>query len=79
MAVDFRIDQLGAERFQPAERTLLVGSDQARISRHIGREDRREPTFDACWPCGLHGASLLAHHVTPTRGMRALGKEGFSS
>src|SRR5262249_1585476 len=36
---DFRIDYLGAERLQPAERPLLVGSDQARITRYIGSEN----------------------------------------
>src|SRR5262249_19190915 len=24
----------------------------------VSSEHRREPTFDASWPCGLHGASL---------------------
>jgi hypothetical protein len=47
-----------AKRPQPTECPLLVGSDQARILRHISREDRREPAFDGSWPCGLHAASL---------------------
>src|SRR5262249_10980099 len=70
MLSNFRVDYLGSEGLQPAERSFLVGSDQARIPRHIGREDRRKPTFDTSWPCGLHGASLLAKILTPT-GSRA--------
>jgi hypothetical protein len=56
---DFRIDHIGAERLQPVESPFLVGSNQARIARHIGRKNRRKPTFDASCPLGLHGASLL--------------------
>jgi len=33
------VEVLGAERLQPAESPFLVGLDQARIARHIGRED----------------------------------------
>ena len=44
MAADLRIDQLGAKRLEPAERSFLVGFDQARIAGDICREDRREPT-----------------------------------
>ena len=43
-------------------RAFFVGFDQARVARNIGREDRREPTFDASWPYGLHGASSVALH-----------------
>ena len=64
-----------AERLEPAERAFLVGSDQPRIAGHIGREDRREPTFDASWPCGLHGASSVADDPTPTSAWRALSNE----
>ena len=67
MAGDLRIDHLGAERLEPAERAFLVGLDQPRVAGDIGREDRREPTFDASWPCGLHGASPVADNPTPTR------------
>jgi hypothetical protein len=50
MAVDLWIDHFGAERLEPAESPFLVGFDQARIAGDIGREDRREPTFDATSP-----------------------------
>ncbi len=33
-----------AQRFEAFERALLVRSHQPRIPRHIGREDRSEPT-----------------------------------
>src|SRR5262249_49603987 len=61
-----------ARDFQPAERSFLVGSDQARIAGDIGREDRREPTFDASWPAGLHRTSSVADDPTPASALRAL-------
>jgi len=70
MAGNLRINYCCAERFEPAERPFFVGLDQARITGDIGREDRREPTFDTSWRCGLHGASLLAkilHQQRPAR------------
>jgi hypothetical protein len=72
MARDLRIDHLGAQQLEPAERAFLVGFDQARVAGDISREDRREPTFDASWPCGLHGASSVATNPTPTGAPRAL-------
>jgi hypothetical protein len=72
MARDLRVYHLGAQRLKPAERAFLVGFDQARVAYDIGREDRREPTFDASLPCGLHGASPVAHDPTSTAGLRAL-------
>ena len=51
MLGDLRIDDFGAQRLEPAEGAFLVGFDQARVARDIGREDRREPTFDASSPC----------------------------
>jgi hypothetical protein len=60
MAGDLRIDQLDAERPEPAERVFLVGLDQPRIAGHIAGKDRREPTFDASVRCALHGASSVA-------------------
>jgi hypothetical protein len=36
---------------------FFVLLDQTRVARDIGGEDRREPTFDAGWPCGLRGVS----------------------
>src|SRR5437870_13513205 len=51
MTGDLRVDHLGAERLEPAEGPFLIGFDQARVAGHIGREDRREPTFDARLPC----------------------------
>jgi hypothetical protein len=74
MGGDFRIDHLGAERLDATERPFLVGLDEPRVTCDIGREDRCKPTFDASWPCGVHGASLLANDPIPTTGMRALGK-----
>jgi hypothetical protein len=47
MLGDTRIDQLGAKRPEPAEGAFLVGLDQARVASDVGREDRREPAFDA--------------------------------
>ena len=40
---DFRIEELAAQRLEAFEGAVLVGSDQPRIPRHIGGEDRREP------------------------------------
>jgi len=60
MFCNFGVDHLGAERLQPAERPFLIGSNEARVSRHIGGENGRKPAFDASWPFGLHGASPLA-------------------
>ena len=76
MGGNLRIDQLGAQRLEPAERPFFVRPDQARTARYIGREDRRDPTFDATWPCGLHGASSVADDPTPTSPPRTLSKEG---
>jgi hypothetical protein len=75
VAGDLRIDNLGAERLEPAERPFLVRPDQARVARYIGGEDRREPTFDATWLSGLHGASPIAYDPTPTSAPLALSKE----
>jgi hypothetical protein len=72
MAGDLRIDQLGAQRLEPAEGPFLVGLDQARITGDVGREDRREPTFDATPRFGLHGASSVVHYPTPASVRRAL-------
>ena len=44
---DFRIEELAAQRSEAFEGAALVGADQPRITRHIGREDRGETTFDA--------------------------------
>ena len=72
MLGDFRIDHFGAQRLEPAERSFLIGTDQARIAGHIGGKDRREPTFDASWPGGLHGASSVVDNPTRTGVRRAL-------
>jgi hypothetical protein len=50
MTGDLGIDQLGTERLEPSQRAFLVGFDQARITRDISGQDRREPTFDAGLP-----------------------------
>ena len=76
VAGDLWVDGLGAQRFEPAECAFLVGFDQARIAGDIGREDRREPTFDASWPGGLRGASSVPDDPTRTRARRALSNDG---
>jgi len=72
MIGDLRVDDFGAPPLEPAEGPFLVGLDQARIARHIGREDRCEPTFDARWPCRLHSASSIANDPIPSGAHRAL-------
>jgi hypothetical protein len=57
---DFRIDQLGAQRLEAAECAFLVCLDQPRIARDIGRQDRREPTFD---PLSAHDFLPRASHA----------------
>ena len=73
MGGDPWIDHSGAKHLQPAEGAFLVGFDQARVAGDIGREDRREPTFDAFGPCRLHGASSLADNTTSRNLRRVLG------
>ena len=69
MLGDFRIEELAAQRFEAFEPAVLVRPHQPRIPRHIGGEDRGEPTFDASVPCGLHGASsVAADPIHPTLG-----------
>ena len=41
---DLRIDELAEQRFEAFERAFLVRPHQPRVPRHIGSEDRREPT-----------------------------------
>ena len=48
---DLWIEQLAAIPLQGLERAFLIRSHEARISRHIGGEDRRKTTFDRL----LHG------------------------
>jgi hypothetical protein len=64
MVGDLRVDDLGAQRLEPAEGAFLIGFDQARIAGDNGREDRREPTFGASWPGGLHRTSSVADDPT---------------
>jgi len=45
--LDLGISQLAPDRPQCGERAFLVRPHQPRIARDIGREDRREATFDA--------------------------------
>jgi hypothetical protein len=47
MGGNLRIDQLGAQRLEPAERPFFVRPDQARTARYIGREDRHADSIDA--------------------------------
>jgi hypothetical protein len=72
MASNLWIDQLGAQCPEAAERPFFFGFDRACVTGNIGREDRREPTFDASWPYGLYGASSVAVDPTPARARRAL-------
>jgi hypothetical protein len=72
MAGNLRIDNLGAEHPEPAECSFLVNLDQPRVAGDIGREDRGEAAFDASWPCGLHGASLVPCNSTSTAAQSAL-------
>ncbi len=67
MGGDLRIDRPGEECFQPVERPLLVSLDEARISGDIGREDGREPTFNATSPSRLHAASSMADYPIPIK------------
>jgi hypothetical protein len=76
MAGDLRLDQLDAERPEPAERAFLVGLDQPRIAGPIAGKDRREPTFDASVRCTLHGASSVAPCSTRMSSERALSMTG---
>jgi hypothetical protein len=42
---DFRFDQLAEMRLQPFVRPLFIRPHQARVSRHVGGEDRSETTY----------------------------------
>jgi len=75
---DLRIDELTTQRLEAFERAFLVRPHQPRIARHIGGEDRGEATFDASWPCGLHGASPVGNDPTPTGAPGALSKGAAS-
>jgi hypothetical protein len=50
MPGDRRIDDVAAQRLQPAERAGLIEAHQARIADHIGRQNGREPALDAPFP-----------------------------
>jgi len=54
MPGDLRVDDLGAQRLEPAEGAFLVGFDQPRVPRHIGGQNGREPTFDPFTLSGTH-------------------------
>src|SRR5262249_16429735 len=58
---DFWIDCFGAKRPEPADRAFLVPFHQPGVSRDIGGEDCRQPTFNARWPYRLHN-----RYLTPT-------------
>ena len=49
---DLRVEELAPQRFESFEGAALIGADQARIARHISREDRRK-------------AAGLSHHGPP--------------
>ena len=57
---DLRVAELASDRPQCGEGTLLVRFRQPRVAGDIGRQDRREPTFDTGLPSSLHGASSVA-------------------
>src|ERR1700737_3372763 len=79
MFLDFGVGQLAPKRLQPRERPFLIRPHQARIPRHVRRENCREPTLDATSPCGLHGASPVVDDPTPTGARRALSTRPCSS
>src|SRR5215831_2054258 len=55
---DFWIDQFPKVALKPFVGPLLIRPHQARVAGYVSSKHRREPTFDASWPYGLHGASL---------------------
>jgi len=55
---DLRVAELAADRPQCGESSFLVGLHQPRIARHVGRQDRRQPPFDALSLLGIHGLML---------------------
>jgi hypothetical protein len=67
MASDPRIDQLVAQSLEPLEGRLLIGAHQARISRHIGGEDRGQAAVGA-----FVGKAVLPNPRAPKR-LSALG------
>jgi hypothetical protein len=56
---DLRVDELGAQRLEPAEGALFVSLDQPRIAGDIRRRNRREATFDPLMLTGTHRGSPL--------------------
>jgi hypothetical protein len=64
---DFRVEEVAAQRLEAFEGATLVGSDQPRIPRHIGREDRREPAGLA------HAASPAAKRRPDRKSSRSSG------
>src|SRR5262245_52039005 len=53
---NLRIEELAPQRSETFEGAALIGADQLRIARHIGRQDRRQPT-------GRGEAAGLAHVI----------------
>jgi len=66
MLGDFRIKKLTAHGLEAFEGAALVGTNEPRIARHIGREDRRE-------------AAGLAHVASPPARRRPDSKSSRSS
>jgi hypothetical protein len=56
---DLRIAQLAPDRLQRSERAFLVVSHRPRIAGDIGRQNRRQPAFDALALPGSHPGSPL--------------------
>jgi hypothetical protein len=56
---DLRVDDLGAQRLEPAEGALLVSFHRPRIAGDIRRRNRREATFDPLMQTGTHRGSPL--------------------
>ena len=60
MLGDFRVDQFTANRAQRRQGALFVLAHQPRIAGDIGRQDRREPTFDTPrWRFHSHDATAI--------------------
>jgi hypothetical protein len=62
MRRDLRVDHLGTDRPYPAEGSLLVGADQARISRDIRYQDGRQPALRAI---RVHSQNIDLNRGTP--------------
>ena len=53
MSLDLRINDLATDRLEAREGADLVLADEAAVANHVGREDRRKPTFHSGLSHGL--------------------------